>query len=363
MATFNPSRLQLARRRRGLTKTDLAGTAGISARSLTAYESGATDPDPSTIDRLATALRFSAEFFSGPDLEEPDVDSSSFRALTSLTARQRDQTFGAGAVAMMIGDWIEQRFKLPLVSVPQYLGVDPEMAAIGVREAWGLGERPIKNMIHLLEAHGVRVFSLVEECLDMDAFSLWRGNVPYVFLNTRKSAEHSRMDAAHELGHLVLHWKGGARGRDLEQEANLFGAAFLMPAGSVRREAPRGGTFSSIVKAKRRWGVAAANLTYRMHKLGLLTDWQYRSLFIELGRRGYRKGEPGGMSPETSQVLAKVFDALREDGISRRAVAAELGITPDDLNQAVFGLARVPADGQTGGESPPPEPPPLRLVH
>ena len=33
----------------------------------------------------------------------------------------------------------------------------------------------------------------------MDAYSFWRRGVPYVFLNTMKSAERSRMDAAHEL--------------------------------------------------------------------------------------------------------------------------------------------------------------------
>jgi hypothetical protein len=68
----------------------------------------------------------------------------------------------------------------------------------------------------------------------------------------------------------------------------------------------------------------------------------------------------------TSQVLAKVFKALRTDGISRKEVAVELGITPDDLNQAVFGLAVLPGDGikktgegHTGSAT---ERPPLRLI-
>lgn len=58
-------------------------------------------------------------------------------------------------------------------------------------------------MIHLLEAHGVRVLSLTQECREVDAFSLWLQQ-PFVFLNTQKSGEHSRFDAAHELGHLPL---------------------------------------------------------------------------------------------------------------------------------------------------------------
>lgn len=96
----------------------------------------------------------------------------------------------------------------------------------------GLGEAPIANMVHLLETKGVRVFSLVEDCHELDAFSTWLDGTPFVFLNTRKSAERSRMDAAHELGHLVLHRVGRPQGKEAEEEATRFGAAFLMPRAS-----------------------------------------------------------------------------------------------------------------------------------
>jgi Predicted Zn peptidase len=200
-------------------------------------------------------------------------------------------------------------------------------------------------MIHLLEAHGVRVFSIIEDCHQMDAFSFWRGTAPHVFLNTMKSAEHSRLDGAHELGHLVLHWKGGVRGRDAEREAQMFGAAFLMPRGSVIAEAPRSGKLNQLVKAKRRWNVSVAALAYRMHELKLLTGWQYRSLFIEISRNGYRKSEPNPCQNETSQVLAKVFKALREDGLTMADVADALNIYPDELNKLIFGLVLTPVAG------------------
>lgn len=74
-----------------------------------------------------------------------------------------------------------------------------------VRAHWRIGELPIGNLIHLLESKGVRVYSLAEQGKSLDAFSLWHQNIPFVFLKTNKTAEHSRMDAAHELGHLVLH--------------------------------------------------------------------------------------------------------------------------------------------------------------
>ena len=217
---------------------------------------------------------------------------------------------------------------------------------MAVRSEWGLGERPISNAIHLLESHGVRVFSLVEECRELDAFSFWRGPVPHVFLNTIKSTEHSRMDASHELGHLVLHWKDGARGRAAEREADAFASAFLMPRGDLIASAPRSGRLRDIIRAKRRWNVSAAALIYRMNKVeGMLSDWHYRSLFVEISRKGYRTSEPQPSPPETSQVLEKVFKALREDGMTKEDIARELALPLDELEKMVFGLVLLPVVG------------------
>jgi Zn-dependent peptidase ImmA (M78 family)/transcriptional regulator with XRE-family HTH domain len=353
MTDFNYSRVDLARRRRGWQKGDLAKAVGISPRNLTEYEKGHQEPTPETIDGFASALCFPREFFFGPNLEEPTREGASFRSLTTLKARERDMALGSGALAYALADWIEAHFDLPAVDVPQCDGLDPETAAQSVRVAWGLGERRIPNMVHLLEAHGVRVFSLSEDARAVDAFSEWRGDVPYVFLNTHKTAEHSRMDAAHELGHLVLHRHGGPNGREAETEAHAFGSAFLMPAGSVLAEAPRGGRVPHLIRAKGRWDVSVANLAVRMHRLGLLSEWQYRSIFVELNRRG-RTTEPTApgkkpLRPETSQVLEKVFRALRDERVTKASLARALHIPLTDINASIFGLILT---GLEGGDHP-----------
>lgn len=367
MGDFNYSRVDLARRRRGCAKGALAKAVGISPRNLTEYEKGHQEPTPETVDRFASALSFPKEFFFGPDLEEPTEEGASFRALSSLKARDRGMALGSGALAFALADWIEEHFDLPTPDIPQQPGVDPETAAQAVRAAWGLGERRIPNMVHLLEAHGVRVFSLSEDARAVDAFSEWRGSVPYVFLNTKKTAEHSRMDAAHELGHLTLHAHGGPRGRQAESEAQAFGSAFLMPAGSVLADAPRGGRLPQLIRAKARWNVSAAGLAVRMHRLGLLSDWQYRSVFMELNRNG-RANEPTapGREPlrrETSQVLEKVLRALRDENMTKASLAEALHIPLKDINASIFGLVLTGVSGSDAPE-PAPEhvPPNLRLV-
>lgn len=339
---FNPARLDLARRRRGLTKTELSRLVGIATRTLNDYKHEYEPPE----DRLrlfSEVLEFPVEFFFGPDLEEPSKVGSSFRSLSTLTATQRDRALAAGALALSLSDWIDSQFELPDCDVPQYDGVDSETAAEGLRSEWKLGEKPISNIIHVLESHGVKVFSLTEDSRDIDAFSFWRGSTPYIFLNTKKTPEHRRMDAAHELGHLVMHWRGGLASREVEREAQLFGSAFLMPRASVVSHVSPGARLHQIMRAKHIWKVALANLAYRLHTLELLNDWQYRQLFVQISRSGWRTSEPEGMARgESSQVLQKVFAMIRDTGTSLQDVARQLRVTGDELSRMIFGLALTP---------------------
>jgi Zn-dependent peptidase ImmA (M78 family)/DNA-binding XRE family transcriptional regulator len=343
---FNPSRLTWARRRRGLTKTKLAASVGVELRSVSAYETGEFAPETDKLGRIARVLRFPEAFFFGDDLEEPAFDTASFRSLSKMTAGQRDTALGSGAIALLLNEWIESRFDLPEPNIPD-LGRDasPEGAAEAVRGAWGLGELPIKNMIHLLEAKGVRVYSLAIDAVEVDAFSMWREDRAFVFLNTLKSAEHGRFDAAHELGHLVLHRHAAPSGQKAEQDANAFASALLMPAASVRAHAPRFATIDQLIRLKKIWGVSLAAITYRLHKLGLLSEWHYRKLYIEISSRGYRRAEPEGGPREVSQVLPKVFTALRDEGVTKHEVAAALNVHAEDIDELVFGLALTGLDG------------------
>ncbi|MCU1685525.1 MAG: putative Zn peptidase [Amycolatopsis sp.] len=334
-----PERITLARRRRGLTVAELARQLDVSAQSVTNYERGRQQPSRATLAKLVSVLGFPEGFFTaGASVELPDT-AVSFRARSKLSQGKRAAAVSAGVLAVEFNFWLDQTFRLPAADVPTLDHPDPETAADMTRARWGLGVDPIVNVVHLLESQGIRVFSLAVEHSEVDAFSFWQGETPYVFLNTKKTPERSRFDAAHELGHLVMH--GGAReshGPEAEQEANRFAGAFLMPELSVRGRMPMSPLIDQIIEAKRIWRVSALALTYRLHELRMLTDWQYRSTCVELSKRGYRRAEFSGLVGETSQLLGKVFAALRERGQTARDVAAELEISPGELAGMVFGL-------------------------
>jgi transcriptional regulator with XRE-family HTH domain len=155
---FTACRMTLARKRRGLTLVEVGELAGVSAQSISNYENGRQAPSAQVLDSLARALRFPVSFFHAPEFEPMTADQVSFRARSKLPARKRDIALSVGRLAIEFHDWMSKRFNLPFPDLPSLNKPDPETAAGIVRARWGLGSAPVGNTIHLLEAHGIRVF-------------------------------------------------------------------------------------------------------------------------------------------------------------------------------------------------------------
>jgi len=268
-----------------------------------------------------------------------------------MPARDRDAALAAGALAFMVDDWVTARFHVPQPALSEIEFASPDTAALYIRQQWGLGVRPIANVVHLLEAKGVRVFSLAQTTRTVDAFSVWRRDMPYVFLNMGKSAERGRFDGAHELGHLIMHKHGGPhQGQSAEEQANQFAAAFLMPEDDVRAVLPRIDSLNQIIETKRRWRVSVAALNYRLHRLRIITEWQYRQFAIQISERGFHKKEPYGVGRERSAVWQKVLDHMRTNKMTKHTIASELAIPVSEVENLLFGLANMLSlDGSGAG--------------
>jgi len=339
---FNPNRLTLARKRRRLTGQGLARLIGVVPLTISRLEKGKNEPTPETLDAIAKVLKFPKNFFYGPDIDSSPPDAVSFRSLASMTAKERDAALAARDFAYMLSDWVTERFNLPKTDLIDLSSErNPEKAAIYVRQHWALGQQAINNMVKLLESKGVIVFSLSENTKNVDAFSCWRNDTPYIFLNTVKSPEHSRFDAAHELGHLVLHKHGGPhQGKSCESEANAFASAFLMPEADIRSRISYTASISisKLIEAKKKWGVSVAALVYRLHKIGLLNEYRFRDLCIQISKFGYKRKEPDSMPREESVVWKKVFTELWSEGITKNHIADYLDLSFEEVENLVFGL-------------------------
>jgi Zn-dependent peptidase ImmA (M78 family)/DNA-binding XRE family transcriptional regulator len=338
---FTPGRLSLARRRRGLTKKGFAKALGVTPHTALRYESGEITPPDEVVREMARILDFPSEFFYLSDIDEIIADAASFRGLTAMSAKDRDSALAAGTLAYALSDWVDSRFDLPDPDLIDLSGESPEVAARSLRQEWALGEQPIRNTVHLLEAKGVRVFSLAENTKTVDAFSVWRGHRPYVFLNMMKTPEHSRFDACHELAHLVLHRHGGPQGRKAEEQANQFASSFLMPAEDVLSRVPRIHTLNQIVEIKKRWSVSVMAMIYRLRALDIISDWQYRMFCIQATEDGYRSAEPFGINREQSVVWQKLLTALWNERVTKKEVAEQLSVPQHEIENLLFGLANM----------------------
>lgn len=341
--------------------TALATALAVTPRTVSTYE---REGAPLRVaPQLAETLGFPVSFFERPGVELVDEDRVAFRARRRASAAHRAAATAAGRIGIELYEWVLQRFTVPAVELPDLDHDLAERAAAALRGHWGRGPGPLPNLVHLAEAHGVRVMTLPTQAAQVDAFSVWHDGVPYVFLTTLKTAERARFDLAHELGHLVLHSR--AEGGDLEREADAFAAALLMPVDELRSRVRREAAVPQLLRSKAHFGVSAMALNRSLHAAGRMTDWTYRQNCVRLTQMGYRSGEPASIDRERSKVFAFVFDTLRSRGTTPRQVADELGLTPEDLHDLTFGTAlatRATGPLEPGGQGRPSARPRLQLI-
>lgn len=347
---FNGDRLRVARQCRAMTKATLAEKVGVSARTVTGWEAGEYPPEPRKHDLLADVLEFPASFFELDDSANIAMDAVSFRSLSTKKAAQRYAVKAMCDIAMDLCGWLSSRGSLPPPAIPDIRGEDPVEIARLLRREWGIGPRPIKNMLHLMEAKGVRVFSLPERHREIDACSIWVDGTPLVLVNTDVSNERFRFDLAHELLHLVAHRHSSPFGKAAEDEANAFAREFLMPTDSIQANRARVWTIDTLIAKKAIWNVSVSALAYRLHNLGYISEWHFKSLNIEMQRRGYKTKEPSGTPLEQSHVLELLLAGMRSKGMTFRFLANQLRLSEAFLRGYFSGLARVSIDGEPAAE-------------
>lgn len=336
MATFEPTRLMVARRRRGLTQRELADVCNKTSQYISMLERGEWVPSQEMVNEMARALDFPSSFFFKEPIELTDDDALSFRARRSMKSETRDVGLGTGDIAAnIISVDLEERFRLPNPDIPDYSSRSPEEAADQLRADWKLGYEPIQNMVHLLESKGVRMYWLHHESPSLDAYCFWKDEKPFIVLNSLKDAgERARFDAAHELGHLVLHrCEKSLDTKKIEDEANRFASAFLMPAETFQLEFPDRPELGHLYRLKPRWKVSVSAMVMRGADLNIFSEWQKRQALTQLSAMGMRTKEKLRIPREQSKLHKMVFEALAKSDISSVAYSEMLNLSFNDVGE------------------------------
>ena len=293
------ARIKQVRELRGWTQQKLADILKVTQSFVAQVEKEWSQAPEDFVTTLVFRSGFQKSFFERPPNDGMPYGSLLFRAHSQMSDR------GKRAVhrhAEMAYDLVRQMVSNPAVKevavrVPNCHGYNPEQAAMVARSECGLApDAPVKHMISILENAGVLVMALPVPFENGDAFSAWAidGNRrrPIVVLSANRPADRLRMNAAHELGHLVMHSPASGTPKKMEDEAKAFASAFLLPPDAMHAHIMLPLTLDDFVPMKLNWGVSIAGLIARAHALGIITPRKYRTLFQKLGARGWKHHEP-----------------------------------------------------------------------
>ena len=309
VALFNRHNLRTARELRGLTQVELAQSIGsLAAASVSQFENGHSRPSAATLDKLAATLKVPVTFFAVPtDTAAGSELDGFFRSLRSTTPRDRRRARALVEVVRVLTLALEAVTALPQLNLlrhpiaPDTVDADIERIAQDVRRVWGLPPGPVHDVIRCIERNGIvttRVHTSLEKA---DAFCVPYHDRPIIVLGADKGLrDRSRFDAAHELGHLVMHSPDDEGSKVAEQQAHRFAAAFLMPANDIRGELPAKADWPRLLDLKVKWQVSIAALLMRARTLGVMSPNAYTQGYKFMSMRGWRKVEPGRLGwPDT----------------------------------------------------------------
>jgi Zn-dependent peptidase ImmA (M78 family)/transcriptional regulator with XRE-family HTH domain len=326
----------------------------LSASAISQLEQGLTKPSSLTLARLVEALKFPDTYF----VRTSTVPDGFFRSLRSTTVGTRRRALVHASMLHDLIDVLAKHVELPtferqrVVSAPTSRA-EVEAIARGTRKAFGLGVGPIANMVDVLEEHGIIVGRLhlqdsttitKGKAATVDAFSVPYTDHPVVILADDKAkTARSRFDAAHELGHLMMHDETRAGLKDIEQQAQWFAAEFLMPAEAIKDELPTRVRWRELLDLKVRWGVSLAALLMRSKALGRIDDLAYLNGIKMMSANGWRIDEPGDDelgTPESPRLLNEALELLAAEGITLDELVAEAGLPLDDVRTLLGATGR-----------------------
>lgn len=305
-----------------LSRGQLAKKIGVTEQAIWQYENGYTFPKLEVVNKLKMIFKVKASYFYRADL----LDKAHFENIQLQHIAYRSETMNSLSKTqseLMHIRFLEE-FLLKIeskISYPpnillqlrnetvDYLKQNPtvnretqiQFVADLARRAIGLPKNSNQNLLFLLEKAGAFIFEK-EIGKTIDAYSLWtEDNRPYIMLGTiKKSAARRNFDLAHELGHLLLHYKVEFNMQDrksyrtLEDEAHSFASAFLLPEEFRKdcEEIMKVSNPDSYIDIKEKWEVSLQAIGMGLYKLGLMEYQQYRYFFMSINKKGYKEMEP-----------------------------------------------------------------------
>jgi len=354
-ATAHPRMLVLARESRGWKQGDVAKAmkelddepdSKVSQAYVSRAESGKLAVSGDRLELYASALGYPSELLT--------LDESEIGAGAGLIHHRKKQAVAApelrrihavlNLTRVQLRSLLDDAPRAVEAKIPQVMVDDftsPEEAADAVRAEWGIARGPVDSVLAALEAAGglVMTRSLVppspldsgNESVPVDAVSSCTpGEDPIVLLNAGTPGDRQRFTLAHELGHMVMHTVPHP---DQEKQANRFAAQLLMPARDIRASFQGAVDLTLLLALKKQWRVSMWALLRRAHTLDEISDWQYRTLAVEMTSLGYRTTEPNPLDREQPVAVRAAVDWRLDHGSDINSLARTALLRPEEFTR------------------------------
>lgn len=325
-----PSRIRNARVARGFTITELAECLDVTKQAISQYELGHSIPSGEVFMRIVNTLKFPTSYFYKPMPLDSPKGTVFYRSLKSTAQKSRDMQSSRLDMQEDVFSLVQEYLDFPEVNLPNAedmplgdLSSDEiENMASRLRTYWGLGNGPISNITTLLENNGFIISKMKFDDLNVDAYSQWRGDRPFIIVGADKEAAgRLRFNLMHEVGHLIMHkWVTPTDLKDklkqIESEAHRFSSSFLLPRETFASEV-MSTSLSHFIELKKRWNVSIQAMIKRCEDLEILSDNQVLYLRKQISARRMNKKEPlDDTTPiEQPNLMKQAMTMLVEHGV------------------------------------------------
>ncbi|OKP99498.1 ImmA/IrrE family metallo-endopeptidase [Paenibacillus sp. P46E] len=307
----------------GYSRKQLSEKLGVTEQAVWQYENAYTSPKLQIVNELKRIFNVKSKYFYTEDMlarymtpVNIDLMKIAYRSkiLNVISKTQAEAKHVEYLDAFV--NYITAKVSLPTLKILKlrdeaikYLNnsEDGRVAQINhvarlARERLDLVQSTNDDLMFLIEKSGVFVFekAIGEE---IDAYSLWTQNDrPYIILgNMKRSAVRRNFDIAHELGHLLLHYRLEFANLDrkehkmIENEANLFAGALLLPEDKFTMDMKDVVYITNpddYLDLKKKWKTSLQVLGYRATQLGLMEPKDHRNFYAAMHRKKYLEREP-----------------------------------------------------------------------
>ncbi|WP_338554104.1 XRE family transcriptional regulator [Paenibacillus sp. KS-LC4] len=307
----------------GYSRKELSEKLGVTEQAVWQYENAYTSPKMQIVNELKRIFQVKSKYFYTEDMLENNMTSANID-LSNIAYRSKVLNVISKTQAEakhvefldVFVNYLTTKLSYPTLKmiklrneVIAYLNhtEDDRAAQINhvallARQRLELSKTNNDDLMFLIEKSGVFVFekAIGEE---IDAYSLWTlDDRPYIILgNMKRSAVRRNFDIAHELGHLLLHYRMEFTNLDrkehklIENEANMFAGALLLPEDEFTtdmQDVSHPTNPDDYLDLKKKWKTSLQVLGYRAANLGIIQPKDHRNFYAALHRKGYLELEP-----------------------------------------------------------------------